>query len=187
MLNWSRRVNPCLDNKFPTKYLPKPQGAVVMSYPLSRSPHLSQLLLPLSFSWVKTFEVVWLYSRRREKVNWGARLGGASAPRSATTAAQSTPRARGLPALRMPAEWSPPRAAAATAATAIAAAATTAAASVSTQLWLAGRKCNWRRERSPQWEWSGYIKESKQGQKPRSECRRHPTYSISCCCLCLLD
>lgn len=74
-----------------------------MSYPLSRSPHLSQQLLPLSFSWVKTFEVGWLDSRGR-RVNWGVRLEGASAPRSAPTAAQPTPRTPGLPALRMPAE-----------------------------------------------------------------------------------
>ena len=66
MLNWNRRVDPCLVNKFLAKYLPKPPGAVVMSYPLSRSPHLSQQLLPLSFSWVKTFEVGWLDSRGRE-------------------------------------------------------------------------------------------------------------------------
>lgn len=148
MLNWNRRVNSCLVNKFLAKYLPKPPGAVVMSYPLSRSPHLSQQLLPLSFSWVKTFEVGWLDSRGR-RVNWGVRLEGASAPRSAPTAAQPTPRTPGLPALRMPAEWSPPRAAAAAAATAVAAVATATApatASFSTLLWLAGRKCNRRRK-----------------------------------------
>lgn len=37
-----------------------------MSYPLPRSPHLSQQLLPVSFSWVKTFEVGWLDISGRE-------------------------------------------------------------------------------------------------------------------------
>lgn len=37
-----------------------------MSYPLPRSPHLSQQLLPVSFSRVKTFEVGWLDISGRE-------------------------------------------------------------------------------------------------------------------------
>lgn len=138
-----------------------------MSYPLSRSPHLSQPLLSLSFSWVKTFEVDWLDSGGRE-----GKLGRAGWRRFRTSVSAhcspTHPRARELPAMRMPAEWSPPRAAAAAAATATGCCCSCSCSCHRLYLHsaLTGRqKVQLTRERSLQWEWSGYIKESKERAK----------------------
>lgn len=95
-----------------------------MSYPLPRSPHLSRQLLPVSFSWVKTFEVG-CEAAAAERGNRGSG-GGASAPRPAPAAAPRPELAD--PGPSPPAECSPPRAAAAAASAAAAAAAAAALA-----------------------------------------------------------
>lgn len=190
MLNWSMSVNPCLVNKFPAKYPPKPPRAVVMSYPFFRSPHLSEQLLPLSFSWVKTFEVGCLdSSRRRGKLGpagWRHFSTSVSAHCSSTHPPEladsqfweclRNDRPPGrlpllpllLPLLLLLLLLLPPP------------------LSPLSSDWQAESATDEGKVSAVRVEWL-HNKRVKRGRKPRSGCRRRPIYSISCCSLCLLD
>lgn len=145
-----------------------------MSYPLPRSPHLSQQLLPVSFSRVKTFEVGWLdISGREGKLelgleelqHLGQRRLQPNPPSWARTDSQLWECLRNdrppgrlpllplllplllLPRLLLLLLLQPPPLSLLCSA-------------------LTGRqKVQLTRERSLQWEWSGYIKESKERAK----------------------